>query len=93
MILGLWGLVNNAGVMGALGPVDWLAQEDFVNVMQVNVLGMVRVIRTFLPLLKRSRCGGRIVNMSSIFGKLSIPYASPYCMAKHAVEALSDSLR
>lgn len=93
LYLGLWGLVNNAGIQGSLGPMEWLTQEDFVRIMDVNVLGLVRVIRTFLPLLKRSTGGARIVNTSSIFGKLSIPYSAPYCMTKHAVEALSDALR
>jgi 3-hydroxybutyrate dehydrogenase len=76
-----------------VGPVEWQTQEDFVRVMDVNVFGMVRIIRTFLPLLKRSPGGARIVNTSSILGKLSVPYAAPYCMTKHAVEALSDALR
>ena len=89
----LWGLVNNAGVLGVLGPLEWLRQEDFVNIIEINILGMVRVTRTFLPLLKRSQHGGRIVNTSSILGKLSFPYAAPYCMTKHAVEAFSDALR
>jgi len=93
VVLELWGLVNNAGILGGLGPMEWLRQEDYAGIMEVNVLGMVRVIRTFVPLLKRSGRGGRIVNTSSILGKLSLPYAAPYCMTKYAVEAFSDALR
>ena len=92
-LVGLWGLVNNAGILGHLGPSEWLRHEDYLHILNVNTLGTVRVVRTFLPLLKRSKAGARIVNTSSILGKLSIPFSSPYCMSKYALEAFSDSLR
>lgn len=88
---GLWGLVNNAGLSGKLGPVDWLQYDDITHVVNVNVLGMIMTTKIFLPLIKVSR--GRIVNTSSILGHLSLPYNGVYSMSKHAVESISDSLR
>ncbi|ELU10050.1 hypothetical protein CAPTEDRAFT_103695 [Capitella teleta] len=88
---GLWGLVNNAGLTGALGPIDWLKENDIRQVLNVNVVGMLMSTKTFLPLLKKAK--GRIVNTSSILGMVSLPYNGVYSMSKHAVESLSDSLR
>ncbi|ELT89892.1 hypothetical protein CAPTEDRAFT_200586 [Capitella teleta] len=51
----LWGLLNNAGVFGDLGPVEWSSKEDFSKVFEVNVYGSIRMTRAFLPLLKLSR--------------------------------------
>ena len=76
----LWGIVNNVGVPGPLGPLEWLSQSDVTQLFEVNVFGMCRVVRTFLPLLKQS--GSRVVNTSSILGRLNIPFAAPYCMTK-----------
>jgi len=90
----LWGIVNNVGVAGLIGPLEWLHQSDITQLFEVNVFGMCRVVRTFLPLVKRGGTGGgRIVNMSSILGRLTIPYAAPYCVTKSAVESFSDALR
>jgi len=87
----LWGIVNNVGVPGPIGPLEWLSQADITQLFEVNVFSMCRVVHTFLPLIKRG--GGRIINMSSILGRLNIPYAVPYCMTKCAVESFSDGLR
>jgi NAD(P)-dependent dehydrogenase (short-subunit alcohol dehydrogenase family) len=58
----------------------------------VNLFGQVAVTQAFLPLLRRAR-GGRIVNMSSISGKITAPLLGPYSMSKFALEAFSDALR
>lgn len=87
----LWAVVNNAGIAGLTAPVEWLHKSEFTKVMEVNFLGMVHVINTFLPLLKKSR--GRIVNMSSGLGRFTFPGTGPYCASKHAVEGYSDVLR
>ncbi|KAM4796032.1 retinol dehydrogenase 7-like [Rhinophrynus dorsalis] len=87
---GLWGLVNNAGFGCALGPNEWNRKEDFVKVLDVNYLGMVDVTIHLLPLIRRAR--GRIVNVASAAGRLSI-IGGGYCPSKFAVEAFSDSLR
>ena len=88
---GLWGVLNNAGIMGKLGMCDWLVMENYKQVLDVNFFGLVDVTRTFLPLVKQTR--GRIVNTASILGHVSLPGLSPYCVSKYAVEAFSDSLR
>lgn len=87
---GLWGLVNNAGITGA-GPVELLTEDDFRRVFDVNFFGVVTVTRECLPLIRASR--GRIVNVSSISGVISLPFMAPYSASKFALEALSDSLR
>ena len=86
---GLWGLVNNAGVATS-GPVAALEDADLDFVLNVNVNGVVRVTRAFIPLIAESK--GRIVTTGSIAGILSSPGSSAYSMSKHAMEAFTDSL-
>jgi retinol dehydrogenase 16 len=62
-----------------------------MQVMNVNLLGMIDVTMTFLPLIKAGR--GRIINMSSILGRFSLPGRAPYCVSKYGVEAFTDALR
>jgi NAD(P)-dependent dehydrogenase (short-subunit alcohol dehydrogenase family) len=89
----LWGVVNNAGIVGSVAPFEWLTMEDLTEPFQTNTVGMIRVIQTFLPLLKRSTQGARLVNVASILGRVTIPFGAPYAMSKHAIVALSDALR
>lgn len=86
----LVGLVNNAGVSCA-GPVELLSLDEFRRVFEVNVLGVVAVTQVFLPLLKQAK--GRIVNISSVSGRIAPPFAAPYAASKFALEAISDCLR
>lgn len=65
--------------------------EEWRRQFDTNVFGQVRVIQEALPLLRESK--GRIVNMSSISGKIAIPFMGPYAGSKYAFEAISDSLR
>ncbi|NXK71040.1 RDH1 dehydrogenase, partial [Sylvietta virens] len=87
---GLFGLVNNAGVSGAIGPTEWMDIEDFRGVLAVNALGAIEVTLRLLPLLKRAR--GRVVNTSSVLGRVSAN-GGGYCPSKFCIEAFSDSLR
>ncbi|XP_067170196.1 17-beta-hydroxysteroid dehydrogenase type 6-like [Apteryx mantelli] len=87
---GLWGLVNNAGVVHPVAPNEWLRKEDFVRVLNVNLVGLVEVTLSLLPLVRRAR--GRVVNVASILGRLSF-FGGGYCPSKYGVEAFSDSLR
>uniref|UniRef100_A0A3B4H7L0 Retinol dehydrogenase 7-like n=1 Tax=Pundamilia nyererei TaxID=303518 RepID=A0A3B4H7L0_9CICH len=87
---GLWGLVNNAGRSTPIGPSEWMKLEDFTKVLDVNLLGVIDVTLQFLPLLKKAR--GRVVNVASILGRLSLT-GGGYCLSKWGVEAFSDSLR
>ncbi len=88
---GLWGLLNNAGISGYKGPVEWLIRDDYKTVLNVNLHGLIDVTVTFLPLLKKAK--GRIVNMSSVYGRIAVAEAAPYAISKHGVEAYSDSIR
>ncbi|XP_065275427.1 17-beta-hydroxysteroid dehydrogenase type 6-like isoform X1 [Emys orbicularis] len=87
---GLWGLVNNAGLVFPVAPNEWLTKDDFVKVLDVNLVGLIEVTLSFLPLVKRAR--GRVVNVASILGRLAF-YGGGYCPSKYGVEAFSDSLR
>jgi NAD(P)-dependent dehydrogenase (short-subunit alcohol dehydrogenase family) len=87
---GLAGLVNNAGVVVA-GPVETLPLDHFRRQFEVNVLGQIAVTQAFLPLLRKAR--GRIVNMSSLNGRIASPYLAAYSASKHALEAINNALR
>lgn len=87
---GLTGLVNNAGTMVQC-PVEFLPLAEFRHQLEVNLTGHLAVIQTFLPLLHRGQ--GRIVNVSSVGGKIGGPLMASYAAAKHGLEGLSDTLR
>jgi len=87
---GLAGLVNNAGV-GLVGPLEYLPPDDLRRQFDVNVVGQLAVTQAFLPLLHRGR--GRIVNIGSVGGKLTVPFGGALCASKYALEALTDALR
>jgi NAD(P)-dependent dehydrogenase (short-subunit alcohol dehydrogenase family) len=86
----LRGIVNNAGV-GIGGPLEALALDDFRRTLEVNTTSQLAVTQAFLPLLRKSR--GRIVNMSSIGGRVAQPFAGPYIASKFALEGVTDVLR
>jgi NAD(P)-dependent dehydrogenase (short-subunit alcohol dehydrogenase family) len=90
------GLINNAGVLPAPGPVEFLKMEDIRAVFDVNVFGMMAVTIALLPLLGTKpvrRQPGRIINLSSIEGKVASPFISAYPATKHAIEGFSSALR
>ncbi|XP_025093909.1 17-beta-hydroxysteroid dehydrogenase type 6-like [Pomacea canaliculata] len=87
---GLWGVVNNAGIVGPVCPSEWVSRDGYQTCLAVNLLGLIDVTRTFLPLVRRAR--GRVVNISSVSGRIAFA-ASPYCVSKYGVEAFSDCLR
>ena len=86
---GLYGLVNNAGVV-TIGSVTETKMEEFDAVMAVNVYGPWHITRAFAPLIIASR--GRITNIGSINGIVTGPQSSAYSMSKHAMEAFTDAL-
>ncbi|MFD7643439.1 SDR family oxidoreductase [Kitasatospora sp. NPDC059795] len=88
---GPWALVNNAGV-AAPGAVEDVAEADARQVLEVNLLGAARLTRLVLPGMAR-RGGGRIVQISSVAGRVATPLNGWYCASKHALEALTDALR
>ena len=87
---GLVGLVNNAGV-AVSGPIEFVPLDEFRKQLEVNVTGQVSATQAFLPAIRAAR--GRIVNISSIGGRLALPLLGPYNASKFALEGLSDSLR
>jgi NAD(P)-dependent dehydrogenase (short-subunit alcohol dehydrogenase family) len=92
----LAGLVNNAGV-AVPGPLLHLPIEEFQRQMEINLIGQLRVVQAFAPLLGAGeKCAGppgRIVNMSSVAGTLALPLLGAYAASKHALEGFSDALR
>jgi NAD(P)-dependent dehydrogenase (short-subunit alcohol dehydrogenase family) len=84
-------LVNNAGV-AVSGPVEYVPIDEWRKQLEINLIGQVAVTQAFLPQL-RDGDGGRIVNVSSIGGRIALPLAAPYAASKFALEAVSDSLR
>ena len=89
--LNLYGLVNNAGyaLTGAVEDVD---DDEAHALFETMVHAPMRLARHALPVM-RANGGGRIVNVSSIAGRTSMPFAGHYTGAKHALEAMSDALR
>ena len=84
-------LVNNAGYSQS-GAVETLDLDDVRRQFETNVFGLIRMCQLVLPGMRRQR-SGRIVNLSSMGGKLTFPGGGAYHATKHAVEAISDALR
>lgn len=93
---GLAALVNNAGI-AVSGPLQHLDIEQLRFQFEVNVFGLMKVTQAFLPLLGAIREAphppGKIIQISSQSGKMSIPFSGAYVASKHALEGLSGSLR
>jgi len=86
----LAGLVNNAGI-GVAAPLEFIPIDRLRQQLEINLIGQAAVTQAFLPALRRAR--GRIVNVSSIGGRVALPLVSPYAASKFGLEGLSDSLR
>jgi NAD(P)-dependent dehydrogenase (short-subunit alcohol dehydrogenase family) len=91
------GLINNAGMMLTPGPFEFQKMENIRAQFDVNLFGMMAVTQVLLPLLGASRSAsghaGRIINLSSIEGKVASPFISAYAASKYAIEGFSSSLR
>jgi NAD(P)-dependent dehydrogenase (short-subunit alcohol dehydrogenase family) len=87
---GLSGLVNNAGV-AVSGPMEYLPLDELRHQLEVNLVGQVAVIQAFMPNIREAK--GRIVNVSSIGGRMALPLVGPYAASKFGLEAVSDALR
>ena len=87
---GLFGVVNNAGIVVA-GPLEFLPLAEIARQFQVNVLGVIAVTQAFLPLVRAAR--GRMVIMGSTSGFWCEPFVAPYAASKFALEGIADSLR
>lgn len=84
-------LVNNAGY-GQMGPVELISDQAVQRQFAVNLLAPIALIRTLIPIM-RQQGGGRIINISSLGGRLAFPTGGLYSASKFALEGLSDALR
>nr|HEX4318573.1 SDR family oxidoreductase [Kofleriaceae bacterium] len=84
-------LVNNAG-FGILGPTSEISDSEMRRQYDTNVFGLMNVTRAFLPKM-RDRRSGRVINVSSVGGLITLPFFGVYNSTKYAVESLSDALR
>jgi NAD(P)-dependent dehydrogenase (short-subunit alcohol dehydrogenase family) len=87
---GLGGLVNNAGI-AVSGPIEFIPLDELRKQLEVNLVGQVAVTQAFLPNIRDAK--GRIVNVSSIGGRMALPLVGPYAASKFGLEAVSDALR
>ncbi|MEU6724854.1 SDR family NAD(P)-dependent oxidoreductase [Nonomuraea wenchangensis] len=87
---GLAGLVNNAGI-GAPWPMELVPLDEFRRHLEVNLTGQLAVTQAFLPLVKRAR--GRIINVGSEGGRITLPFLGPITSAKHGLVSVTDALR
>lgn len=83
-------LINNAG-MGIGGALELATDKEIALQMDTNFLGMVRVCRSVLPIMRRQR-KGKIINISSIAGLIAVPYQGFYSASKFAIEGYSEAL-
>jgi NAD(P)-dependent dehydrogenase (short-subunit alcohol dehydrogenase family) len=87
---GLSGLVNNAGI--AIGmPLEFIPLDELRRQLEINVVGQVAMTQAALPLIRQAR--GRIINISSIGGRIAGPNLGAYHASKFAIEAITDTLR
>lgn len=87
----IYALVNNAGI-GVGGPFEEQSDQQIHEQFETNVFGMMSVTRALLPSM-RAAGRGRIINVSSLSGRVALPMFSVYAATKHAVEGFSESLR
>jgi NAD(P)-dependent dehydrogenase (short-subunit alcohol dehydrogenase family) len=86
-----YGLVNNAGIAIG-GAFEEQSEADVREQFETNVFGLMAVTRAVLPTMRAAK-RGRIINVSSVSGRVGLPLVSTYAATKHAVEGLSESLR
>ena len=84
-------LINNAGII-EIGPLEHMRRPDFEKSMQLHFWAPYNLIQQVVPAMRRTG-GGRIVNISSIGGKVAVPHMAPYSASKFALVGLSDAFR
>lgn len=84
-------VINNAG-FGLYGPIEYLSKEEIRAQFETNFFGIIEIIQQVLPIMRKQN-NGRIINVSSISGRIGFPLSSLYVSSKFALEGLSESLR
>lgn len=84
-------LINNAGYAEG-GAIEEIPIERVRKQFETNVIGLIAVTQAFLPQMRQRRAG-RVVNISSLLGKFTIPLLGAYTATKHAVESITDAMR
>jgi len=84
-------VINNAG-FGNIGVTEAYTIEQFQTLFDTNVYGPLRVNRAVLPLMRRQR-SGLLIHVTSVAGRVSVPYMAPYCASKFALEAIAEAYR
>ena len=87
----LGGLVNNAG-FALMGAMEDVSREALRHQMEVNFIGVQDLTNKFIPVM-REQGWGRIINVSSVYGRVAAPLVGSYCASKFALEAATDALR
>lgn len=82
--------MNNAG-FSTFGEMEWVPLSQYEMVASINLFGIIRVTKGFLPLVREAH--GRVVNVASMMGRMGGSGRSAYCATKFAVEAVTDCLR
>jgi len=83
-------LINNAGQI-TVGPFELFSEEDFEKALAIHLKAPLAMIKAALPFLRKR--SGRIVNITSIGGRIGVPHLSTYCASKFALVGLSKTLR
>jgi NAD(P)-dependent dehydrogenase (short-subunit alcohol dehydrogenase family) len=84
-------LINNAGII-EVGPLEHMQHEDFARAMRLHFWAPFELVMQIVPHM-RTNGGGRIVNISSIGGKIAVPHMAPYSASKFALTGFSDAIR
>lgn len=84
-------LINNASIVNKNAPLWEISASEFENIMNINVNGIVNVIRTYVPAMIEKKCG-TIINISSGWGRNGEAELAPYCASKFAIEGISQSM-
>jgi NAD(P)-dependent dehydrogenase (short-subunit alcohol dehydrogenase family) len=84
-------LVNNAGY-SLVGALEQISMDEIKEEFETNFFGIIKLIQKVLPLMRKQR-SGRIINISSLAGRIGLPIVSAYVSSKFALEGLSESLK
>lgn len=84
-------VINNAG-FASLGLTEAYSPEEFRELYETNIFGTLRVNRAVLPEMRRCK-KGLLIHVTSVLGRVTLPYLAPYCSSKHALESIAEAFR